>query len=101
MGDTTMRELKASTKAGQNIIARAQNNEGSELLDVYGKVSPAKIKAYAECWRMCELTQYAHNFHICSHNTFGFTVAWRGMMDGEEILRYETKDNSYLVWLER
>lgn len=34
-------------------------------------------------------------------NTFGFTCSWLAIKDGENIMRIETKDNSYLVWLDR
>jgi hypothetical protein len=96
-----MRELKASNKNGQIIIARARFNEGYDLLDVYGSFSREKKNAYDWCYEQYQKTEERENFHICSHNTFGFTVAWRGVLNGENILRYETKDNSYLVYMDR
>ena len=96
-----MRELKASTKAGQNILERARRCEGFTLDDVYTRCSPAKEKAYRDCWEMFLNTEKSAGFRICSFNTFGFTCSWRGEQDGERIMRYETKDNSYLIWLER
>ena len=96
-----MRELKASTKAGQNIIAKASNYDGFWLRDVYDTWSTAKERAYNWCYDQFLQTENSEEFSICSHNTFGFTCSWFGTKAGENILRYETKDNSYLVWLDR
>ena len=96
-----MRELKASNKNGQAILDRASVYEGLTLRDVYGTYSFSKERAYDWCFDQYAKTVGSYGFHICSHNTFGFTCAWFGEKDNERILRYETKDNSYLVWLER
>ena len=96
-----MRELKASTKAGQNIIERAKENIGTHLTDVYGTYSRAKEQAYNWCREEYVNTENSNYFHICSANIFCFTVAWYGTMNSENILRFETRDNSYLVWLDR
>ena len=96
-----MKTLKASTKAGQNILRRAEHNEGYFLSEVYSSFSQEKENA----WKLCEyeyLTSDSHsNFHICSHNTFGFTVAWLCKIHEEECLWYETKDNIYIVYLDK
>lgn len=96
-----MKEYKASKKNGQAIIARAARFDGSKLGDVYSSYSAEKGRAFTWCYNQFLHTENAHNFHICSHNTFGFTVAWSGTENGEEILRMETKDNSYIVYMER
>lgn len=97
----TMRELKASTKAGKEIITRGAFHQGVYLEDVYGSYSKEKERAYDWCVHEHLKTENSYGFHICSHNTFGFTCSWFGVKDGENIMRYETKDNSYLVWLDR
>ena len=43
----------------------------------------------------------SNGFHICSHNSFQFSVAWWERREGETVLRVETANNSYCVWLER
>lgn len=96
-----MRELKASTKAGQNIIEKASKHEGYWLHQVYDKWSSAKEQAWNWCFDQFRQTENSEEFSICSHNSFGFVCSWVGTKDGENILRYETKDNSYLVWLDR
>lgn len=96
-----MKELRKSTAKGQEIINKATSDIGFYLLDVYNDFSTAKDRAWKWCWEQFEATEEATDFHICSANTFGFTCAWYGMKDGENILRFETKDNSYLVWLDR
>ncbi len=96
-----MKELKLSTKAGQNIYNRGYNYEGYHLRNVYDTWSYAKETAYNWCFEQFIATENSKSFSICSHNTFGFTCSWLGTKDGENIMRYETKDNSYLVWLDR
>ena len=96
-----MKEIKASTAKGKEIIERGSQREGCTLSDVYVKWSVDKQKAYDWCRNEYLKTENSMLFAICSHNTFGFTCSWIGTKYGEKIMRYETKDNSYLVWLER
>lgn len=96
-----MRELKASTKAGQNIVNRAIINDGYWLDDVYEKPSQTKLNAWEWCFEQYSKDNKAFDFHICSHNTFNFSVAWYTVINGEQAIRMETRDNSYLVWLDR
>ena len=96
-----MRELKASTKKGKEIIARAVNYEGATLSEVYDNWSSEKEKAFEWCREQYVETENSSGFSICSHNTFMFTCSWLGTKDGENIMRYETPSNSYLVWLDR
>lgn len=95
-----MREFKASTKQGQNILNRALYYEGYSLSDVYGSYSAEKGRSWKECKEQCD-KENGTNFHICSHNTFSYCVAWNG---NDEIMgdyiRIETSRNSYKVWLE-
>ena len=96
-----MRELKYSTKAGKAIVERGSNWDGNTLGQVYGNWSDTKQRAFDWCYNEYLATENHDAFSICSHNTFGFTCSWLGTKDGEDIMRFETKDNSYLVWLER
>lgn len=96
-----MKTYKASTKNGQAIIIRANSNIGVRLSDVYGRYSAEKEWAYNWCLYEYTETENAHSFRICSKNTFGFTCAWNGTENDERILRFETKDNSYKVYLDR
>ena len=84
--------IKSSTKKGQNMLQNARKNEGMFLDDVYGKYSPEKHHAWLDCFYKCA-GENGHNFHICSHNTFGFSVAW----ETEKGMRIETPKNSYLI----
>lgn len=96
-----MKELKASTKGGQNIIARANRKQGEVLSDVYGRYSAAKVWAYNWCKEQYNETENHSNFRITGHSTPQFSVAWNGTENGENILRFETKSNSYKVYLDR
>ena len=40
-------------------------------------------------------------FGVGNANSFGFTASWLETKDGEDVMRIETKDNSYLLWLNR
>lgn len=84
--------IKSTTKKGQNMISKAHNFEGYTLNEVYGTYSPAKFNAYRYCIEKCA-AENGHNFHICSHNTFGFSVAW----ETAQGVRIETPQNSYFV----
>lgn len=87
-----MKIINANTKKGQNLLATAKHNEGVTLDDVYSKNSWQKELAWRECFYKCH-AEGGHNFHICSHNTFQFSVAWE-VKNG---YRIETANNSYLV----
>lgn len=84
--------INATTKRGQNFMASVLNFEGESIFDVYEKPSQAKIWACEECKRKAE-QENGKGFHIFSHNTFSFSVAWWSA----EGLRIETSQNSYLV----
>lgn len=96
-----MREFKASTRQGQNIINRASYHEGYSLADVYGSYSNKKACSYNKCYEIYANDDNASDFHICSHNSFCYSVAWNTIINGEEVLRVETANNSFLVWLDR
>ena len=96
-----MMKLNASSYKGKQIIEKASNIDGYNLRDVYTTYSIAKDYAFAWCYNQYLKTDNHTRFIICSHNTFGFTCSWLGEIDGERILRYETKDNSYIVYLDK
>ena len=91
--------LKGSSKKGADILSRADNNIGTELLDAYHSVSEDKHRAYASCYsRYCD-DNASFNFHICSKNTFQFTVAWNYIneLTGELMTHFETANHIYIV----
>ena len=96
-----MMKLNASSHKGQHIMNRARNIDGHTLSDIYTRRSIAKEHAFDWCYNQFLKTENHAGFSICSHNSFGFTCSWFGEIDGEKILRYETKDNTYIVYLER
>ena len=87
-----MKVIKNTTKKGQAMLASAKNFEGYTLDEVYGTCSHAKVYAWRECLYKCQ-AEGGHNFHIYSHNTFNFSVAW----EVENGIRIKTANNSYLV----
>ena len=84
--------IKASTQKGQNLIKKAQRYDGYSLFDCYDNCSHAKHRAYQDCIDMCN-KEGGKNFHISSHNTSTFSVAW----EVENGIRMETAYNSYFI----
>lgn len=84
--------IKGSTKKGQNMLKTACNNEGVNLWEVYETCSRAKQNSFNQCKAMCN-AENGTDFHICSHNTFSYSVAW----EVENGMRMETAQNSYLI----
>ena len=96
-----MREYNLSSSMGKKLYNRASHYDAYFLSQVYSRPSTAKQQAFEWCYNEFLNTENGKAFSICSHNTYGFTCSWIGNKDGENIMRYETKDNSYLVWLDR
>ena len=93
--------IKGSTKRGQELLARAINYEGYELLDVYNSVSRAKQDSFNWCYEKYLNTPESTDFHICSHNTFQYSVTWDGKYNGENATFIETANNSYVILLDK
>ena len=94
-----MTTIKKNTKKAEQMLARANYNEGYTLHEVYGNYSRAKENAYNYCLGLC-YKENGYNFRIISHNTFSFSVAWEitNPETGEVIAtRIETSNNSYYV----
>lgn len=89
-----MTTIKGTTKKGQDMLYRARQNKGFCLAQAYKTYSDAKLKAWQYCYDLCN-KENGENFHICSCNTFGFSVAW----EVENGVRIETPQNSYFVAL--
>lgn len=87
-----MLTIKSTTKKGQAMIQNAKKFEGYTLNEVYGSYSNAKYNAFVYCLNKAQ-AENGRNFHICSHNTFGFSVAW----ETDKGVRIETPKSSYLV----
>lgn len=96
-----MEYIKASTKKGMFLLHRGECCEGYTLEDIYNSYSTEKHEAYVNCLEKYLSGIGSHDFHICSHNTFQFTVAWYEKREGEKVLRIETANNSYCIWMER
>lgn len=84
--------IEGNTKKGQTMLHAAVKNEGTFLWHIYDTYSKAKNNALEQCRQMCYKENGA-DFHICSHNTFGFSVAWE-VKNG---MRMETSKSSYLI----
>ena len=96
-----MKELKFSRKAGQKIYEMGSRYDAMYLAQIYGRYSQEKQNAYDWCYEEYLKTENHEGFSICSHNAFGFTCSWLGTLGGENIMRFETSKNSYLIWLDR
>ena len=96
-----MKYFKARTKRGQQLIAMGSRFEGITLYQVYDSFSADKARAYDWCYEQYLATDDHDAFGICSHNSFQFTCSWVGTLNGENILRIETANNTYIVYLDK
>lgn len=96
-----MREFKGSTKRGQQLLVIGSTCYYTSLADLYNSWSSAKEQAFKWCLEQYNNDDNSTAFGIGNANTFGFTASWLLTKDGEDCMRIETKDNSYLVWLNR
>lgn len=92
--------LKENSARGRQIISQGSRYAGKDLRQVYGRWSRAKESAYNHCWEKYLNTPEHDAFSICSANTYGFSVSWTGLYEGQPALFYETKSNSYIVLFE-
>lgn len=65
------------------------------------KWSDAKEQAFNWCWEQYLNDENSTAFGVGNANSFGFTDSWLLTKDGEDCMRVETRNNSYLVYLER
>lgn len=96
-----MREYKASTKRGQELISIGEKCCWSSLSNLYSIWPQEKQQAFDRCWEQYENDNQSSAFGVGNANSYGFTCSWLAIKDNENIMRIETKDNSYLVWLDR
>ena len=85
--------FRASSKQGMQLLKRARVDEGFSLESVYGRYSETKRQEWTKCLAKCE-SMGGRNFHICSHNTWQFSVAW----ETDDAYYIETANNSYVVY---
>lgn len=88
--------IKASTKRGQALLAKARWNQGEDLDEVYGSYSSKKKDAWKDCKRQCE-EEAGEDFRIISHNSNFFSVAWDFEYDGQPAVHIVTHANSFVV----
>lgn len=96
-----MREYKASTKRGQALISMGTRCCWKSLHNLYDSWSEAKQKAFDWCFEQYINDNHSTAFGVGNANSFGFTCSWLAIKDNENVMRIETKDNSYLIWLDR
>lgn len=96
-----MREYNISTSRGKQLYEMGSNCCYHSLRNLYSKWSQEKENAFNWCLEQYRNTENGIAFGVGNANSFGFTASWLGVKDGENIMRVETKSNSYLVWLDR
>lgn len=96
-----MKEYNLSTSRGKQLFNMGNTCCWSSLYNLYDKWSDAKERAYNWCWEQYCKGENSESFGIGNANTFGFTASWLETRNNENVMRIETKNNSYLVWLDR
>ena len=95
--------VSAKTKKGQRLLATAAQNIGHDLTDVYENPGANKQAAYRRCLERYLDTRAHANFHICTKNTYKFSVAWCGIYIDEygfdhKATFIETATYSYIIY---
>lgn len=90
--------VNGATKRGQELLARASRNEGTELRQIYGRWSNLKENAMRECKEKCAAVN-GYNFRIIGHTGWAFSVAWNftNQDTGEVMTQIETSSNTYVI----
>lgn len=96
-----MKEVRFSTKKGKDLVKRGNQCTAMFLNQLYDNWSIYKEEAYNWCYDQYANSEDRCGFGIGNANTFGFTASWFCTINGENAMRIETKDNSYIVWLDR
>jgi hypothetical protein len=96
-----MKEYKLSTARGKQLYDMGNTCCWNSLHNLYEKWSTAKEQAFNRCWEQYCKGENSTAFGVGNANSFGFTASWLETKDGEDVMRIETKDNSYLLWLNR
>lgn len=96
-----MREYKLSTSRGKQLYEMGNTCCWPSLRNLYDKWSPEKENAFNRCWEQYCNGENSTAFGVGNANSFGFTASWLETKDGENVMRIETRSNSYLVWLDR
>lgn len=96
-----MREYKLSTARGKKLYDMGCKCCCYSLHNIYKKWSPKKENAFNRCFEQYCKDENSEAFGIGNANSYGFTASWLLTKDGENCMRVETKDNSYLIWLDR
>ena len=96
-----MREYNLSTARGKQLYDMGIRSCSASMHHLYEKWSTAKEQAFNRCWEQYFRGENSTAFGVGNANSFGFTASWLETKDGENVMRIETKSNSYLVWLDR
>lgn len=96
-----MIELNFSSAKGKKIYEMGCKCYAPSLSYLYDNWSVAKENAYNWCFDQYLNTENSSAFGVGSANNFGFTASWLGGYGRDEFMRVETKDNSYLLWLNK
>lgn len=96
-----MKEYNLSSARGKQIYEMGNRCYAPLLSYLYDNPSYAKEKAFDWCYEQYLKSENANCFGVGNANTFSFTASWLCKYHNEEVLRVETKDNSYIVYLNR
>lgn len=96
-----MREYNLSSSRGKQLFDMGNKCCWGSLSNLYEKWSVAKERAFERCYQQYCDGKNSESFGVGNANKFGFTASWLETKGNEDVMRIETKDNSYLVWLNR
>ena len=88
----TTKIIKAGTKQAERLLETWCNIAAWDIFGAYERPSIDKCRAWKMCRDICEHNN-GTSLHICSHNTFSFTVGF----DTDEYHHLITKTYHYLI----
>ena len=91
-------KVNGATKRGQELLARAESNQGTELRKIYGRWSDKKEDAMRDCRREYR-EDNGTDFRIISHCRDYFSVAWEYINEetGEIMTKIKTANHTYII----
>lgn len=96
-----MKEYNLSSARGKQIYEMGDRCVVPLLSDLYDNPSYTKQKAFDWCYEQYLKSEDASAFGVGNANSFSFTASWFCTYNYQEVMRVETKDNSYIVYLDR
>lgn len=97
--------LKASTKKGREIVKKYEALNGTEIYDVYTHISKgfknAYLKRREEFYKDVQENEGTRWRVSTRNSSYSWSCGWKCMYEGVWATKYVTRDNTYVVLMDR